>query len=270
MERLSDKFNTALVTGVSSGLGLAFARMLLAEGVSVVGMSRHPQIPGAPASYQPWPIDLSDLDTLGSELDKVFTEYPEIDLVINNAGFGVLSHLEAMAPEAVQAQYAVMLSAPTMISSRAVQAFKAGAISGCLVNVSSLAVELPLPLMPVYNASKAALSALSESLLLDASGESVRYRVIDFRPGDFNTSFAERMDGQVEWNGVNLRAVMDRHHARAPGVELAVKSLRKRLMGDCSGRIRVGNWFQAKLAPLGPRLLPSRWIRALIRWYYRT
>jgi NAD(P)-dependent dehydrogenase (short-subunit alcohol dehydrogenase family) len=270
VERLSDHFNTALVTGVSSGLGLAFARMLLAEGVSVVGMSRHPEIPEATEAYQPWPIDLSDLNTLESELDTVFTKYPQIDLVINNAGFGVLGHLETMTPDAVQAQYAVMLNAPTLISARAVQAFQAGPSRGCLVNVSSLAVELPLPLMPVYNASKAALSALSESLMLDVSGSAAPYRVIDFRPGDFNTNFAQRMEGRVEWHGLDLRAVMDRHHAQAPGVERAVRGLRRALISNRSGRVRVGDWFQSKLAPLGPRLLSSRWIRALIRWYYRN
>jgi hypothetical protein len=105
--------------------------------------------------------------------------------------------------------------------------------------------------------------------MLDASGTAARYRVIDFRPGDFNTNFAERMEGRVEWNGVDLRAVMDRHHAQAPGVERAVKSLRRALLGKRSGRVRVGEWFQAKLAPLGPRLLPAGWIRALIRDYYR-
>ena len=95
MERLSRQFSTALVTGVSSGFGLAFARMLLAEGVTVIGVSRHPEIPEAPEGYQPWPIDLSDLNTLQSELDQLYAEHPQIDLVINNAGFGVLSHLEA-------------------------------------------------------------------------------------------------------------------------------------------------------------------------------
>ena len=270
MARLSNHFNTALVTGVSSGLGLAFARMLLAEGVKVVGVSRHPDIAEAPVGFRPWPLDLSDSAALAPALDQIFAAHPEIDLVINNAGFGVLSHLEAMTAQAIHVQYAVMLSAPTMISARAIQAFKARSIRGCLVNVSSLAVELPLPLMPIYNASKAALSGLSESLILDACEDAVGYRVIDFRPGDFNTNFAERMVGRIEWNGVDLRAVMDRHHAQAPGVERAVKGLRKALLGKRSGRVRVGDFFQARLAPFGPRLLPAHWIRALIRWYYRN
>jgi NAD(P)-dependent dehydrogenase (short-subunit alcohol dehydrogenase family) len=270
VERLSDHFKTALITGASSGLGLAFAQMLLAEGVSVIGMSRNPEIPDAPEGYQPWSVDLSDTASLEAALDEIFETFPDIDLVINNAGFGVLSHLEAMEPEVIRSQYAVMLAAPTTISSRAIRAFKTRSVKGCLVNVSSLAVELPLPLMPIYNASNAALSALSESLILDASGASEAYTVIDFRPGDFNTNFAQRMEGRVDWNGADLREVMDRHHAQAPSVQLAVKGLRKALLRHRSGRVRVGDFFQSKLAPLGPRFLPVGWIRKLIRLYYRS
>jgi NAD(P)-dependent dehydrogenase (short-subunit alcohol dehydrogenase family) len=269
VERLSDHFEVALITGVSSGLGLACARMLLAEGVVVVGMSRQPEIDDAPEHYHPWPIDLADTDGLRPALEQVFETYPAIDLVINNAGFGVLGSLQDLGSHTIAAHYAVMLNAPTLIAARAVQAFQANSASGCLVNVSSLAVELPLPLMPVYNASKAGLSALSESLQLDAFGTAAQYRVIDFRPGDLNTNFAARMDGRATWNGADLRAVMDRHHAQAPEVSIAVDRLRKALLRNESGRIRVGNFFQSKLAPLGPRLFPATWVRTLIRWYYQ-
>lgn len=269
MAELSKQFRTALVTGASSGLGLAFTQMLLENGIRVIGLSRNPEIDGVSGDYAPVPMDLSDLATLPEKLDRLFLENPEIDLVINNAGYGILSHLEEMSDAQIEAQYAVMLGAPTMIAQRAIKAFKTSGRGACLVNVSSLAVELPLPLMPIYNACKGGLSALSESLLLDASGTSATYRVIDFRPGDFNTNFAERMEGRVDWNGIDLRAVMDHHHSVAPTVGLATEGLHRALLLEKSGRVRVGDFFQSKVAPLGPRLFPSRWIRALIRWYYR-
>lgn len=270
MGSLSDSYHRALITGASSGLGLAFAEMLLKQGVSVIGMSRSPDMPtGSYANYSARAVDLSDLESLSDELDQVFTEFPDIDLVINNAGFGVLSHLENTSPVQIATQYAVMLGAPTMICARAIAAFKASGKQGCLVNVSSLAVDLPLPLMPVYNTCKAGLSALSDSLMLDASGSSHRSVIIDFRPGDFNTNFAQRMVGRVDWNGVDLRSVMDRHHALAPDVMLAVRGLERALRRGRSGRFRVGDFFQSKIAPIGPLLLPSRWLRAIIRAYYK-
>lgn len=269
MAELKDRYRLALVTGASSGLGLAFTQMLLAAGVRVIGLSREPQIEGAGPDYLPVAMDLSEIEALPERLDRLFAEHPEIDLVINNAGFGVLERLETMSVPSVDRQLAVMLHAPILIARRAIQNFQANGSSGCLVNVSSLAVELPLPLMSIYNTCKAGLSGLSDSLILDASGLDARYTVIDFRPGDFNTSFASRMEGEVNWNGINLREVMDHHHAIAPSVELAVVGLEKALRQGVSGRVRVGDFFQSKVAPLGPRLFPMRWLQALIRWYYK-
>lgn len=270
MERLGDKFRCALVTGSSSGLGLAFTQQLLDEGVSVIGLSRSPEIFEASSQYTPWAIDLADLETLPQALELLFEQFPEIDLVINNAGFGVMEHLQSQSMDAIQRQYRVMLGAPTFIAAQALRSFEARGIAGCLLNVSSLAVELPLPLMPIYNACKAGLSALSQGLILDASGADEKHTVIDFRPGDFNTNFAQRMTGRVDWNGADLRAVMDRHHAQAPSVEVALRGFRRALLSDRSGTVRVGDFFQSKIAPLGPRLFSARWLRAIIRFYYRS
>jgi short-subunit dehydrogenase len=269
VERLSEKFRVALVTGSSSGLGLAFTKHLLREGVAVVGLSRSPEIGEASGHYHPWPFDLADLAALPATLDAVFGRFPEIDLVINNAGFGVLEHLQEQSEAQIEAQFNVMLGAPTLIAKRALSQFAHDGTGGCLCNVSSLAVELPLPLMPVYNACKGGLSALSQGLLLDASGADKNYTVIDFRPGDFNTNFGQRMTGQVYWNGVDLRAVMDRHHASAPSETRAVKKLHRALLNGCSGTVRVGDFFQSYLAPLGARFLSQRNLRGMIRAYYK-
>jgi uncharacterized protein len=239
--------------------------MLLAEGVRVVGVSREPDVfPNEPL-YVPMACDLSDISATQALFTQIFETYPELRLVINNAGYGVLEDLGTMTAATIQQQYAVMLEAPTLIASAAVAHFQT-IQHGCLVNVSSLAVELPLPLMSIYNACKAGLSGLSKSLMLDEIEG--RYTVIDFRPGDFNTSFADRMAGELHWNGSDLRAVMDHHHAVAPGVQIAVVGLRTALLKQRSGIVRVGDLFQSKIAPLGV-LLPWRWLLRIIRYYYR-
>lgn len=270
MGQLARRYRKALVTGPSSGLGRAFTEMLLGEGISVVGLSRRPELAGANDSYFPIVCDLSNQTSVAKTLDEVFVQHPDLDLVMNNAGFGLLSELPKMSDAQIEAQYAVMLVAPTLIAKRALQAFQETGVSGCVVNVSSLAAELPIPLMPVYNACKAGLSGLSESLNLDVSGLPSKTVVMDFRPGDFCTPFADRMEEETDWSGVDLRAVMARHHAEAPPVELAVAGLRRALLRGRPGRVRVGHFFQARVAPLGPKLLPPAWLRALIRLYYKN
>jgi short-subunit dehydrogenase len=242
--------------------------MLLAEGIAVVGLSRHPEIEGAEPGYFPLRCDLSKVGQLGASLDTVFAEHAGVDLVINNAGFGILGELPEISNEAIERQYAVMLVAPALICRKALEVFSERIETGCLVNVSSLATELPIPLMPVYNSCKAGLSGLSDSLILDLSGSKKSAVVIDFRPGDFCTEFSERMEGAHQWNGVDLRQIMDRHHAKAPKPEIAVEALRKALRRGKSGRVRTGDFFQSKIAPLGPRLFPHKWLTRIIRGYY--
>ena len=265
MGRLSELYPVAIVTGASSGLGRAFTQMLLDAGVHVIGVSRRPDVFPEVRNYEPVVCDLTDLDAVKLVISKIVLDYPQVQLVINNAGYGVLEELSELSAADIQRQYAVMLTAPALIASGAVRHFQQRGM-GCLVNVSSLAVELPLPLMSIYNSSKAGLSALSKSLMLDEISD--RYQVIDFRPGDFNTEFATRMEGQLKWNGVDLRSVMDRHHAVAPKVDLAVVALRQALLKRASGIVRVGDFFQSKIAPLGV-LLPWRCLLRIIRRYYQ-
>jgi len=268
--RIGKRFSTALVTGSSSGFGCALTKELLAEGVTVIGVCRNPDLFEAEGNYIPVVCDLSNQEAVECIINEIFDEYPKIDLVINNAGFGVLSELADCDYSVISKQYQVMLVAPTIIAARATQHFRDQSPKniGYLVQVSSLAVDLPLPLMPVYNACKAGLSALSESLLLDAVDG--RFRVVDLRLGDYNTGFSRHMEGRQEWNGVDLRAVMDAHHEKAPKVDHAVEELFRILNRGGNSVQRVGEFFQAKVAPLGPILLPRRLLRAFIRAYYRN
>lgn len=269
MGQLNEQYRKALVTGASSGLGEGFTRMLVEEGIFVIGLSRKPALSLSRQIYEPFACDLSSLSSVKAALDDVFARHEDIDLVINNAGFGVLGELSAMTDDSIEAQYAVMLLAPVWVARRALRAFKKNGQRGCLVNVASLASELPIPLMPVYNSCKAGLSGLSDSLALDLAGSAGTTKVVDFRPGDFRTPFAARMEGEVAWNGLNLRAIMDRHHRNAPPVARAVADLKRTLRSPASGRVRTGSFFQAVLAPWGARLLPASWLRRLIRFYYR-
>ena len=266
MQGLAERYPVALITGASAGLGLATARMLLEQGVQVIGLSRNAGVLEEHPDYTHISCDLSDLADVERVCAELWQQYPQLNLVINNAGYGILSELDNLQPAAIKSQYAVLLMAPSLLARAAVAQFKSKG-EGCLVNVASLATELPLPLMPIYNASKSGLSALSQSLQLDLF-DMPNCRVIDFRPGDFNTQFAHNMQGEVSWNGINLRKVMDQHHASAPDASVAVQALQRALSGRRSGIVRVGSFFQARIAPLG-RFLPWRLLQRLICQYYK-
>jgi short-subunit dehydrogenase len=256
--RLSDLYRTAFVTGASTGLGRAFAEMLLAEGVGVWGTSRDPARlaplgAGSAGAFTAVALELRD----GAEVERIFRDAEKaaggFDIVINNAGYGVFGEFAAMDFAVWEEQMKLMLIQPARISQLALRGMLQRANegrNGALVNIASIAGEFPMPFQSAYNAVKAGLSTFNESLMVEVEG--TRVIVIDFRPGDFRTDF----DGSVQrpktmtprmtraWEAFN--AMM----RSGPDPRLAAQAMRRALARRRSGTVRTGRFFQAVLAPL--------------------
>lgn len=262
----------AFVTGASRGLGRAFAEMLLAEGVLVWGTAREvvrldrlSQQTGFTAVV----LDLRD----GAQAETVFAQAAEqaggFDLVINNAGYGIFADALEVGAEAWHGQIEDMLQTPMRIGRLALRTMAAGG-RGCLVNVSSLAVEFPIPYMSGYNVAKAGLSAWSESMAYELAGTDIA--VIDLRPGDFRTDFnraAERVERGV--NRSRMQAVWLRLESAleaSPPPKRAAADLRRALLRGHRGVLRTGSFFQARLAPVLARFAPGAWRVAAQRKYF--
>ncbi len=274
--RVSDQYRTAFVTGASSGLGGAFAEMLLAEGVRVWGTARDPArvaglVPRHPGQFTPVGLDLAD----AAAAERVFLAAEKVaggfDLVINNAGYGVFGAFAETDFAVWQAQLEAILAATLRLAHAAVRGMRARN-RGCLVNVSSLAVEFPLPFMSGYNAAKAGLSAFSESLLMETRGTNLT--VIDFRPGDYRTAFNQAMPSTVsaqlpaDPRRTRVWRILESNLAAAPAPARAAADLRRALIRGRSGTVRSGSFFQARLAPLFARMAPDAGRRFVAAWYF--
>ena len=191
------------------------------------------------------------------------------DLVINNAGYGLFAPFAEADFSVWQAQLDAMLTTTARLSHAALRNMATGG-RGCLVNVSSLAVEFPLPFMSGYNMAKAGLSALSESLIFETSGSGIT--VIDFRPGDYRTAFNQAMHPTAQRSSADPRLaatwqVLESHLATSPLPVAAARDLRRALRRGRSGVVRSGSFFQARLAPLFARVAPAALRRAIIARY---
>jgi short-subunit dehydrogenase len=270
--RLSEEYPTAFLTGAGSGLGLAFADMLVAEGVRVWGTSRDPvRLPPDSAQFHPVRLDLADAgEALGAFRGAEAAAGGAFDLVVNNAGFGVFGEFDALPSAAWEAQVEAMLIANIRLAHAAYSGMR-GRGRGCLVNVSSMAAEFPLPFMSGYNVAKAGLSALSESLLFESMGTGVR--VIDFRPGDYRTAFNRAMQPKPPVQGTARRTdavwrVLEANLSASPSPARAAADLRGALRGRRRGIVCSGSVFQVRVAPLLARLLPSGVVRAGAARYF--
>jgi short-subunit dehydrogenase len=277
--RVSDLHRTAFVTGASTGLGRAFTTMLLNDGVRVWGTSRDPARLSSFTSRHPElftavALELGDGARAEAEFNARDAGSGGFDLVINNAGYGVFAEFPAVDFSIWQAQLEVMLVNTARLAQAALRSMRSRAGVGrhsALVNVSSLAAEFPLPFQSAYNMSKAGLSALSESLMLETEGSGIV--VIDLRPGDYQTEF----DASVR----RPQAAPTPRMARAweafaammrsgPLPEGAAGALRRALLRNRSGTVRTGRFFQAAIAPFITRFSPLALKRRIQAHYHHA
>lgn len=275
--RLSDLYPAAFVTGASAGLGRAFAAMLLAEGVRVWGTARDVARLGGiaarhPPLFTPVALDLADAAAAEAALARAAEEAGgAFDLVIQNAGFGGgFGEFSGADFARWQAQLDAMLLTTARLSHAALRAMH-GRNRGCLVHVSSIAAEFPLPFMSGYNVAKAGLSALSESLIFETRGTGVT--VIDFRPGDYRTAFNQAMQTTTTVPAADPRLarawlILESNLEAAPPPVRAAADLRRALLRRRGGVVRSGSFFQARLAPLLARLAPASLVRAVAARYF--
>jgi uncharacterized protein len=269
--KLSARYRSAFVTGAGSGLGAAFVGMLLQEGVAVWGTARDPVKLPPRAGFAPVALELGDRASIEAAWARAEAEAGGIELLINNAGGGVFGPFSSVPADEWERLFDVLTVGPAHLL-RLASVAMAQRGCGCIVNVTSLAVELPIPLMSAYNAGKAALAALCASLELEAATRDLT--VVDFRPGDYRTNFNQKMAPTAQafatdparwrvWQ--RMEALM----AEAPAPERAARDLRRALRRGRSGIVRSGSFFQAVVAPWFAAVAPSSVVRRLQRRYYR-
>lgn len=268
---LRDEFRTALVTGAASGLGAAFVAMLRAEGLQVWGTSRSRERVPDRDGFHGLALELADDASIEAAWAEAERASSGIDLLVNNAGAGLFAPFADLSDAEWEQQVRVLLHGPAGLARRAVRAMH-GRGHGCIVNVTSLAAEFPIPCMSAYDAAKAGLVAMTASLAMECAGTGVR--VLDFRPGDYRTNFN---DGMRRASGVDgpAGAVASRVWRRidglmrsAPGPALAAADLRRALVRRRGGVVRSGSFFQARVAPFLQRFASQRLSAWVQRRYF--
>lgn len=270
--RLSSLYRTAFVTGASTGLGRAFAGMLLDEGVQVWGTARQltrlDGLAGKPGFY-PVALDLKD----GAAAESIFVEAAKqaggFDLVINNAGYGAFGDFTATDFAVWREQLEVMLINTARLAHAALRDLRARGTAGALVNISSLAAEFPLPFQSAYNMTKAGLTALNESLMIETTGTPII--ILDVRPGDYRTDFegsVMRPAGETTATMTRAWGAFTRMMQTGPAPVHAAQALRRALCKRRSGTVRCGRIFQAIIAPLLARFAPLTLKRRIQARYF--
>ncbi len=166
---------TVLITGCSSGFGLETARYFLDRDWKVIATMREPREDLLPRSTQ---LRVLALDvTVPESIRQVVIDAGPIDVLVNNAGIGLLGALEGTSMDAARQLFETNVLGTMAMTQAFLPQFRQNR-AGVVVNVSSSVTLKPLPLLSVYTASKAAVEAFTESLALELAPFDVRASLV--------------------------------------------------------------------------------------------
>ena len=185
---------TVLITGCSSGYGLETARHFHARGWNVIATMRNPREGVLPKSDR---IRLLQLDVTSPEsITAAIGAAGPIDVLVNNAGIGMLGALEATSMAKTREIFETNTFGVIAMTQAVIPHFRARR-SGAIVNVTSSATLAPFPLVSVYTASKAAIEGFTGSLALELRHFNIHAKLVEPGYGP-TTRFAQNTDVKFE------------------------------------------------------------------------
>lgn len=260
-----------LITGASSGIGKACAEYLTRRGHRVYGTSRTG--PGTAGSGTLLSMDVTEEKSVAEGVRQVVAEAGRLDVVVNNAGFGVAGAVEETSIEEARLQFETNFFGVLRVCRAALPVLRRQG-RGLIINISSIGGVIGLPFEGLYSASKFALEGLSEALRLEVRPFGIRVALVE--PGDISTAFPAHRVWTAESRGDSVyrssrdavRAVIERDEAGAPGPE-RVARLVGRIIDRRSPALRttVGDAHQ-RIGALLKRLLPGSLFEAILRHTY--
>ena len=217
---------TWLVTGVSSGFGRALALAVLARGDRIAGTVRTAAAKAAFEALSPerafgFLLDVTDEAAVHRTVTAVERELGPIDVLVNNAGYGLEGSVEATSLTEMRAMFDVNLFGAVAVMQAALPSMRARR-TGHIVNITSMGGLSTWPGIGAYCASKFALEGLSETLAQELAPLGIRLTIVE--PGGFRTDFAGRSLAHAartiddyEATAGNSHRILAEHGGHEPG-----------------------------------------------------
>ena len=205
-----------VITGGTSGIGKCTAEAMRQKGYAVYELSRRET---GIAGFVHIPTDVTKPEMVDAAIAEILQQEDHIDVLINNAGFGVSGAVEFTEPAAAKKQLEVNFFGMVNVC-HAVLPVMRGAGHGRIVNLSSVAGVVPIPFQTYYSASKAAINSYTMALANEVKPFGVQ--VCAVMPGDIRTGFTAAREksqaGDDVYHGRIARSVAGMEHYEQAGM----------------------------------------------------
>lgn len=183
---------TVFITGASTGIGRSTALLFQAKGWNVIATMRSPA-KSADLNNIPnlicLPLDVTDQSTIQPAIAAATEKFGPIDVLINNAGYGLVGPYEACSEAEIRRQFETNVFGLMAVTSAFLPDFRHRR-EGMIINIASIGGKLALPLYSLYHASKWAVEGFSDSLQYELKPFNIKVKIIE--PGPIKTDFYSR------------------------------------------------------------------------------
>ncbi len=190
---MNNTTKTVIITGASSGIGLATARFFHEKGWNVVATMRNPDKRRTPLHEIGLPdlihLDVTDETSIISAIRYTVEKYGCIDVLVNNAGYAVYGPFETTSHEQIKREYDTNVFGLMAVTRAVLPEFRKQQ-GGILINVASMGGRLGFPLYSIYNSTKWAVEGFTEALMYELKPQNIKVRLIE--PGVIHTDFYDR------------------------------------------------------------------------------
>ena len=269
--------HSVLVTGCSSGIGLATARLLATQGWQVVASARQQKdiVALSALELKAVRLDIADPDSIGSGLNETLTfTGGRLDALVNNAGLAIPGAVEDLSRELLQRQFDTNFFGTAELTARVLPLMRRQG-SGRIVMLGSILGRVAAPWRGAYNASKFALEGYTDTLRLELRGSPIRVSLVDPGPvrSRFRDNSLDNFDAFVDLEAsphrdayVKLRAQTGARKDHQPfTVDADAVALKiARVLASHNPRARYYVTLPAYALAMARCLLPTAWLDAVL------
>lgn len=183
--------STIVITGSSSGIGKATAKYFAEQGWNVAATMRTPEGSDLKQidNIRVYQLDVTSRDSINKAAAQILSDYDTVDVVLNNAGYGLSGPFEAASMEQIRGQFDTNVFGLMEVTRAFLPHFRSNK-AGLFMNVSSIGGRITFPLISLYHSSKWAVEGFSESLAYELRELGIQVKLIE--PGGVATDFGGR------------------------------------------------------------------------------
>jgi short-subunit dehydrogenase len=266
---------TVLITGASSGIGIAAAIYFANKGWNVAATMRSPEKETGLSSFSNvklYALDVTKPETIEASIQSTIKDFGKIDALVNNAGFGADGVFELMDDAFIEKQFNTNVFGLMRVT-RAIIPYFRKQNSGTIIQVASMAGRLTFPLYSIYHGTKWAVEGFSEALQYELLQFNIKVKIIE--PGVIKTDFYGRSRAFTGFDFAPYKSFTQKVEKlsqetgnNGENPEVVAKAIFK-AASDGSSKMRYPTGFPAPILLILRKLIPDSWWFGLVKLSYK-